>query len=126
MSRIEETTIEEIMNEYADLIEEIKVSEYFSQDKAIARLIAIAIYLGVDRSRTDLIAGLIERVFSERYQAGRTINWKESNYSIMKRIIEDEPYLVEDHSFGENDLGSTEYTGEYLEEYEDIYKSHNR
>ncbi len=116
-------TVQEIVDEYKDLIEDIKASNYYSQDYEIAYLILAAITAGVDRNRPDLIGEVISRFYSTR-DYDNVVD--KSTIEEMIRIVNDDKSLTEDHQFGRNDPSVTDYVGDALEEYEDLYKPHNR
>ena len=119
MKDITEYTLEEILEEYHDIVEDIIESEDYIKEETIARLIVTAVLAGVNRNRQDKIKELIERTHALRYPEGidGKINWKESNYDLMRKVIKDYPRLLEDPYYGDIEAPEEHYEEE---DYYDI------
>ena len=78
---IKDYTIEEILDEYDDIVEQLKIGEYYKNDDAIANMIRAVIMREVDRDDHERILDIIVKIKDEEMK--RETNRESGNGSLL-------------------------------------------
>lgn len=94
-----ELTDEEIMDEFSDVIEAVKIDGIYTKNHFICEVIRKILEAGVNRENHDLILEVIMKIDSRRHDGikptPKTPKSKSSNQKIIEEILEEKSYFDE-------------------------------